>query len=52
MSWGETVYYRISETYDPTKYETENEFVEAMKDRFCEQFDETYELYQKEINDK
>ena len=30
--------------HDPAEFEEENEFVKAMKDRFCDFFDEVYEL--------
>lgn len=41
------MWYKFAEAIDPRNFEDENEFVERVKERFCEFFEEVYEGYQK-----
>ena len=47
LAWGqifhllsETAYYKFSDVYNPTDFEDEGKFVEVIKEKFCEFFDE------------
>ena len=48
INWGTQVYYRLSGVHRPEDYENEDHFVDAMKDQFCKEFDETLQLYNRE----
>lgn len=49
MNWGQSVYYSFSQVYRPSDFSNENEFVQAMKEKFAAFFDQ---IYQQSIDKK
>lgn len=45
MNWGQSVYYSFSQVYRPSDFSNENEFVQAMKQKFVAFFDQIYQQY-------
>lgn len=45
MGWEKKVYYSFSKVYNPETFDNERDFVNHMKDEFCNFFDQIWRIY-------
>lgn len=52
MNWGQSVYYSFSQVYRPSDFSNEDEFVQAMKQKFVTFFDQIFQQYNEKKAEK
>ena len=45
MGWDQKIYFSFSRVIDPTTFGNEAEFVNFIKEQFCDYFDQIYRIY-------